>query len=133
MYKTTTTVSTNTTDANFPLQRDGFDAAKTNYRCTLDIDSLTATDEITSITIDGTAVAIPAGTDISVEGAVQQVIVTAGESLNYIQSDVRVKWTAAAGSDPSNFLLVIGGEANVTSVTIGGTPRTLTVETLPAQ
>jgi hypothetical protein len=133
MYKTTTTVSTNTTDANFPLQRDGFDGAKTNYRCTLDIDSLSGTAEITSITIDGTVVAIPAGTDIQNEGSVQQVIVTAGESLNYIQSDVRVKFTAAAGSDPSNFLLVIGGEANVTSVTIGGTPRALTVETLPAQ
>ena len=56
MYKTTTTVSTNTTDANFPLQRDGFDGAKTNYRCTLDIDSLSGTAEITSITIDGTVV-----------------------------------------------------------------------------
>jgi hypothetical protein len=78
-------------------------------------------------------VAIPAGTDIQNEGSVQQVIVTAGETLDYIQSDVRVTFTAAAGSDPSNFLLVIAGEANVTSVTIGGTPRALTVETLPAQ
>jgi hypothetical protein len=133
MYKTIVDLSTNSVDASLPLQRDGFDAAKTNYRCTLDIDSLSGTAEITSITIDGTVVAIPAGTDIQNEGSVQQVIVTAGETLDYIQSDVRVTFTAAAGSDPSNFLLVIAGEANVTSVTIGGTPRALTVETLPAQ
>ena len=133
MYKTIVDLSTTPLDASLPLQRDGFDAAKTNYRCTLDIDSLSGTAEITSITIDGTVVAIPAGTDIQNEGSVQQVIVTAGKTLDYIQSDVRVTFTAAAGSDASNFLLIIAGEANVTSVTIGGTPRTLTVETLPAQ
>lgn len=133
MYKTIVDVSTAPVDAHFPLERDGFNAAKTNYRCVLDIDSLSGTAEITSITIDGTAVAIPAGTDIQDEGAVQQVIVTAGNSLDYIQSEVSVKFTAAAGSDPSNFLLTITGEANVTSVTIGGTPRTLTVTTLAAQ
>ena len=133
MYKTIVDLSTNPVDASLPLERDGFNAAKTNYRCVLDIDSLSGTAEITSITIDGTVVAIPAGTDIQDEGAVQQVIVTAGNSLDYIQSEVSVKFTAAAGSDPSNFLLTITGEANVTSVTIGGTPRTLTVTTLAAQ
>lgn len=133
MYKTIVDLSTNPVDASLPLNRDGFNNAQTNYSCVLDIDSLSGTAEITSITIDGDAIAIPAGTDIQDEGAVQQVIVTAGNSLNYIQSDVRVKFTAAAGSDPSNFLLTIFGEANVTSVTIGGTPRALTVTTLPAQ
>lgn len=132
MYKTIVDLSTNPVDASLPLQRDGFDAAKTNYRCVLDINSLTGTTDITSITIDGTAVAIPAGKDIQDEGAVQQAIVTAARTLNYIQCEVSVKWTPAAGSDPSNFLLTITGEANVTSVTIGS-PRALTVTTLAAQ
>ena len=132
MYKTIVDLSTNPVDASLPLQRDGFDAAKTNYRCVLDIDSLTGTTDITSITIDGTAVAIPAGKDIQDEGAVQQAIVTAARTLNYIQCEVSVKWTPAAGSDPTNFLLTITGEANVTSVTIGS-PRALTVTTLAAQ
>lgn len=132
MYKTIVDLSTNPVDASLPLERDGFNAAKTNYRCVLDIDSLTGTTDITSITIDGTAVAIPAGKDIQDEGAVQQAIVTAARTLNYIQCEVSVKWTPAAGSDPSNFLLTITGEANVTSVTIGS-PRALTVTTLAAQ
>jgi hypothetical protein len=132
MYKTIATRA-NATDGALPLQRDGFDAAKTNYRCTLSADGLAGTAEITSITIDGTAVVIPAGSDVSKEGDVQQAIVTAGESLNYIQSDVRVFWTAAAGSDASNVTIVITGEANVTSATLGGTPTAFTVETLPAQ
>ena len=132
MYKTIVDLSTNPVDASLPLERDGFNAAKTNYRCVLDIDSLTGTTDITSITIDGTAVAIPAGKDIQDEGAVQQAIVTAARTLNYIQCEVSVKWTPAAGSDPTNFLLTITGEANVTSVTIGS-PRTLTVTTLAAQ
>lgn len=132
MYKTIVDLSTNPVDASLPLQRDGFDAAKTNYRCVLDINSLTGTTDITSITIDGTAVAIPAGKDIQDEGAVQQAIVTAARTLNYIQCEVSVKWTPAAGSDPTNFLLTITGEANVTSVTIGS-PRALTVTTLAAQ
>ena len=132
MYKTIVDLSTNPVDASLPLERDGFDAAKTNYRCVLDINSLTGTTDITSITIDGTAVAIPAGKDIQDEGAVQQAIVTAARTLNYIQCEVSVKWTPAAGSDPTNFLLTITGEANVTSVTIGS-PRALTVTTLAAQ
>lgn len=132
MYKTIVDLSTNPVDASLPLQRDGFDAAKTNYRCVLDINSLTGTTDITSITIDGTAVAIPAGKDIQDEGAVQQAIVTAARTLDYIQCEISVKWTPAAGSDPSNFLLTITGEANVTSVTIGS-PRALTVTTLAAQ
>lgn len=132
MYKTIVDLSTNPVDASLPLQRDGFDAAKTNYRCVLDINSLTGTTDITSITIDGTALAIPAGKDIQDEGAVQQAIVTAARTLNYIQCEVSVKWTPAAGSDPTNFLLTITGEANVTSVTIGS-PRALTVTTLAAQ
>jgi len=132
MYKTIVDLSTNPVDAALPLNRDGFNNAQTNYSCVLDIDSLTGTTDITSITIDGTAVTIPAGTDIQDEGAVQQAIVTAARTLNYIQCDVRVKWTPAAGSDPSNLLLTIFGEANVTSVTIGSA-RTLTVTTLPAQ
>jgi hypothetical protein len=133
MFKTIVDLSTNPVDASLPLERDGFNAAKTNYRCTLDIDSLSGTAEITSVTIDGDAVAIAAGTDIQDEGAVQQVLVTAANSLNYIQCGISVAFTAAAGSDPSNFLLVFTGEANVTSVTIGGTPRALTVVTLTAQ
>ena len=132
MYKTIAT-RTGATDASLPLQRDGFDAAKTNYRCTLTADGLSATAEITSITIDGTAVTIPAGSDVSKEGDVQQAIVTAGESLNYIQSEVSVYWLAASGSDASNLTIVITGEANVTSATLGGTPTAFTVETLPAQ
>jgi len=133
MFKTIVDLSTNPVDASLPLERDGFNAAKTNYRCTLDIDSLSGTAEITSVTIDGDAVAIAAGTDIQDEGAVQQVLVTAANSLNYIQCGISVAFTAAAGSDPSNFLLVFTGEANVTSVTIGGTPRALTVVELAAQ
>ena len=133
MFKTIVDLSATPLDASLPLERDGFNAAKTNYRCTLDIDSLSGTAEITSVTIDGDAVAIPAGTDIQDEGAVQQVLVTAANSLNYIQCGISVAFTAAAGSDPSNFLLSFVGEANVTSVTIGGTPRALTVVELAAQ
>jgi hypothetical protein len=133
MFKTIVDLSTNPVDASLPLERDGFNAAKTNYRCVLDIDSLSGTDEITSVTIDSTAVAISAGTDIQDEGFVQQVLVTAANTLDYIQCGISAVWTAAAGSDPSNFLLTFTGEANVTSVTIGGTPRALTVTTLAAQ
>jgi hypothetical protein len=133
MFKTIVDLSTNPVDASLPLERDGFNAAKTNYRCTLDINSLAGTADITSVTIDGTAVAIPAGTDIQDEGFVQQVLVTAANTLDYIQCGIQVTFTAAAGSDPSNFLLIFTGEANVTSVTIGGTPRALTVTTLAAQ
>jgi hypothetical protein len=120
MYKTLTPAAS--TDFSKPILAATFDGGTQLYKSTLTVAGATGTAVISSVTIDGAAVAV-GSPKLNQSGSVQTALATSAGTKDYIQCDIQASWVAATNTFEITFI----GEAQVTSLTIGGTPTAVTV------